>query len=104
MHATVARGWKQEDLQDTFDHAFDTDNPAQRWTDAAYPNWGSFDTEVLFPTTEIDFDGSRWRAPHDSDVFLKTLYGDYMQLPPEEERYTHAPVILDLGDGIDLMK
>lgn len=27
-----------------------------------------------------------------------------VQLPPEEERYTHAPVILDLGDGIDLMK
>ena len=104
VHATVARGWKQEDLQNTFDHAFDTNNPAQRWTDAAYPNWGSFDTEVLFPTTDIDFDGLTLRAPHDSDGFLKTLYGDYMQLPPEEERYTHAPVILDLGDGIDVMK
>ncbi|MEI3377538.1 MAG: LicD family protein [Coriobacteriales bacterium] len=104
VHATIARTWKQEDLQKAFDHAFDTDNPAQLWTDAAYPHWGSFETDVLFPTVDIDFDGLKLRAPHDCESYLTTLYGDYMQLPPENERYTHAPVILDLGDGIDVME
>ena len=40
-------------------------------------------------TTEVEFEGYRFKAPSDYDAVLKRLYGDYMQLPPENERITH---------------
>lgn len=103
VHGTIARAWKQRDLQDEFDHAFDTDNPAQLWADAAYTAYGPFETDVLFPTADIEFDGLVVRAPHDPDAYLRLEYGDYMKLPPESQRYTHAPIILDFGDGENVM-
>lgn len=104
VHSTVARAWKQASLQSEMDHAFDTDNPGKRWTSAVYTNYGTFDSDVLFPTKDITFDGLTLRAPHNPDAFLRTEYGDYMQLPPEEERYTHAPLILDFGDGVNVVE
>ena len=104
LHSTIARTWKMENLQARMDHAFDTDNPSKRWTSAVYTNYGVFDENIIFPTKDITFDGLTLRAPHDPDAFLKIEYGDYMQLPPEEKRYTHAPTILDFGDGVNVMK
>jgi len=40
--------------------------------------------------------------PHDADAFLSELYGDYMHLPPESERYENPPIILDFGDGEEI--
>lgn len=40
-------------------------------------------------TTEVDFEGYRFKAPSDYDAVLRRLYGDYMKLPPENERITH---------------
>lgn len=39
--------------------------------------------------SEYDFENERFLAPRDYDAFLSALYGDYMQLPPEEKRHTH---------------
>ena len=39
--------------------------------------------------SEYDFENEKFLAPRDYDAFLSTLYGDYMQLPPEEKRHTH---------------
>ena len=35
---------------------------------------------------EIDFEGFRLPIPHGYKNILKTIYGDYMQLPPKENR------------------
>lgn len=40
----------------------------------------------IFPLTEIDFENHRFFAPSDSDAYLRDIYGDYLQLPPEEKR------------------
>lgn len=104
VHNTIARTWDLAELQAEMNHAFDTDNPSEQWTSAAYTNYGTFDDDIIFPTQDIRFEDLTLRAPHDPDAFLKTEYGDYMQLPPEEERYTHAPLILDFGDGVDVMR
>lgn len=40
------------------------------------------------------FEGIEVSIPENSDAILRSLYGDYMQLPPENERATHNVTIL----------
>lgn len=47
------------------------------------------DTSVFEQTTYHEFEGLQFRIPIGYDVWLKSLYGDYMQLPPEEKRVPH---------------
>ena len=44
----------------------------------------------IFPVRDIDFEGHTFLAPADPDAFLKVIFGDYMQIPPEEKRATHT--------------
>ena len=44
----------------------------------------------------ITFNGKEYYAYRDWDTFLSIRYGDYMQLPPEEERvWKHHPLMID---------
>lgn len=52
----------------------------------------------IFPLTEIMFEGHLFYAPHDPDAYLTTLYGDYMQIPPEDKRETHLAKITFLDE------
>lgn len=38
---------------------------------------------------EIDFEGVKFKAPIKVDEYLTQIYGDYMQLPPENQRVSH---------------
>lgn len=44
----------------------------------------------LFPLQRIEFEGGKFLAPHNPDAILTELYGDYMKLPPIEDRYVHS--------------
>ena len=44
----------------------------------------------IFPTSKIEFEGELFRAPADPDAYLRNIYGNYMQLPPEDKRKGHA--------------
>jgi len=48
-----------------------------------------FTDEILFTPDEFEFENCRYCGPKNYDVYLKTIYGDYMKLPPEEKRTTH---------------
>ena len=74
------------------------------WTDVFYADWGTYPTEVLFPTAMLAFGDGEVPAPHDPDAFLTTLYGDYMQVPPESERCMKPPLVLDFGDGVNVIE
>lgn len=75
-----------------------------RWVCMSYASWGSFETNELFPPTTLPFEDMLIPVPHDVHCFLKTYYDDYMIPPPASERYTHYPVILDFGDGVNVME
>lgn len=47
------------------------------------------DKSVFDSFTYAEFEGKQYRIPQGYDEWLKAFYGDYLQLPPEEERVTH---------------
>ena len=50
-----------------------------------------FEKKVYQETVQLLFEGDFFSAPKDYDLVLRTQYGDYMQLPPEEQRVlTHG--------------
>ncbi len=51
----------------------------------------------FFPTIKHEFEGVMVNIPNNSDSILTQIYGDYMQLPPENKRYNHAPENIDFG-------
>ena len=46
---------------------------------------------------KIQFEDIKVNAPKNCHTILKQIYGDYMQLPPEEDRYNHITENLDFG-------
>lgn len=49
-------------------------------------------------TTEVEFEGKKFMAMKGYDEYLKIPFGNYMELPPEEERVPHHEIVeLKLG-------
>ena len=47
------------------------------------------DKSIYFPIKQISFEGVMFNAPNNVNLYLSTIYGDYMTLPPEEKRVNH---------------
>ena len=45
--------------------------------------------DVFFPPKEAEFEGLKVYIPNNVDKYLRQLYGDYMKLPPVEQRERH---------------
>jgi len=43
--------------------------------------------------TNLVFEDTFFRCPLDTDVYLSSIYGDYMQLPPEDQRENRHQII-----------
>ena len=50
------------------------------------------------PSPKVKFEDILVNIPKESDDMLTRLYGDYMELPPEEERLNHALDTIDFGN------
>lgn len=57
------------------------------------PTYNNYSSQDVFPTRRIPFEGFMARVPNNPDAVLKALYGDYMQIPPEEKRMVHSTKI-----------
>lgn len=57
-------------------------------------NWGDYDKEIMKKTdfdkpTYVTFEGHKFKTMSCWDQYLTDLYGDYMQLPPVDQRENH---------------
>lgn len=50
--------------------------------------------------SNVTFNGEHFRAPADPDAVLRPEYGDYMQLPPPEQRASHHRYVLSMPDEL----
>ncbi|MBQ9265046.1 MAG: LicD family protein [Clostridia bacterium] len=68
-------------------------------TECVYPQGNSksgkfyLDKECFSNLCEVKFENEMFPILNDYDIFLKTLYGDYMSLPPEEHRYNRHNIV-----------
>lgn len=54
------------------------------------PDKPGFPVEDFDNLVDMEFEGHTFKACPHWDAYLKGLYGDYMQLPPEDRRVTHG--------------
>jgi lipopolysaccharide cholinephosphotransferase len=59
------------------------------------PNFNKYQLHKkdFIPVKPIIFENHSFPAPANTDAYLKELYGNYMQIPPEEKRRIHAAKI-----------
>lgn len=59
--------------------------------------------DSVFPLKPILFEGKEFPAPQDPDSYLKDLYKNYMEIPPEDKRKIHAiyvhPELINHGNN-----
>lgn len=48
----------------------------------------------MIQTVQLDFEGHKWNVARDYNDYLTKLYGNYMEIPPEDKREHH--VLLEL--------
>lgn len=75
------------------------DNEARKYAFGSVPKAGVIanpygpcemvDKSVFSSDIYQEFEGLRYRIPVGYDAWLRSIYGDYMQLPPEKDRVTH---------------
>ena len=66
-----------------------------------------FDRKMFDETISMPFEGFLFPVPKDYDTVLSTMYGDYMVLPPIEERCQHHGILeLEFGayEDIEVIK
>lgn len=75
---------------DTFSKRYSFSN--SEFVGVAFGFYGERETymkAVFSETVDIEFEGMTFCAPKEMGQYLKTLYGNYMELPPMEKRVTH---------------
>lgn len=56
---------------------------------ATNPSLMKLDKKIFENYVEVDFEGKKFRSVADYNTFLIELFGDYMELPPEDKRVPH---------------
>ena len=94
----------------------------QKWAEKKATRWNNDDTRPLFGfqtiidmkhqynadvfdgLIKLEFEGKEYFAFKDYKQILKDEFGDYMQLPPEEERvWKHHPILVDFDRNYEAL-
>ena len=61
-----------------------------------------YPAEWFLTTTKHPFEDIEINIPAGADAYLRQVFGDYLQLPPEEKRNPHHHTVkLDLENGYE---
>lgn len=95
----AARIFSQEYCVKKIDHYMSMYNgtETQRYGALNSPNYDNIYLH-LFPLQKIQFENMEVSIPGDWKTHLYMRYGDYSQMPPEDQRCGHVPYILDFGE------
>ncbi|SPT53309.1 LPS biosynthesis protein [Actinomyces bovis] len=77
--------------------------PTGRFTDFSMrdpENW-AVDLEEIQPPLDMPFENITVQVAPAYDAMMRRTYGDYMELPPLEQRRNHKPVEVQLGPYLD---
>ena len=92
---------KMEVIQRKWDDAAQMYNGTTSPIFADYSEWDQSRWSVLenelFDSIDVPFESIIVKLPRNYDAMLTRLYGDYMTLPPVEQRKNHRPYLLDFG-------
>ena len=58
--------------------------------------------DLLTDTIDVDFEYMTIKIPKNYDEYLKILYGDWHQLPPEDKRVSHAQYYVNLEERLTI--
>lgn len=89
-----------------------TKKQIEKWNDRSDLPWFSpvtiqycnrpYPPALFEQMTEMTFEGKQYLATKDYDTVMRIEYGDYMTLPPEQERvWLHKPVVLDFEHDLE---
>lgn len=67
-------------------------------SDLTVENQIVFKKTDFYPPKKVKFEDIEVNIPNNYDDILKIVYGDYMKIPPEEERINHILYNIDFGD------
>lgn len=82
--------WRDKYEQSASRYNFD-DSKYCGFMETVNNKWGVFPVAWFEEFENINFEGIQVRTIKAKEEFLSTRYGEYMQLPPEEEQITHHP-------------
>ena len=57
-----------------------------------------YDPNDFLPAQKAEFEDIKINVPKNYDKILTKLYGNYMQLPPEDKRFNPAHYEIDFGE------
>lgn len=91
----------QEDLARSYDNlATSVLDSTLMVEQSALPKPYYFPGKIFTEFADYSFEGETFRGLKDYDTYLKVLYNDYMQLPPEDQRENrHQIVQIDFGEA-----
>lgn len=63
-----------------------------------YGYYGEMTKSITFKNyIELPFEDTKFKATKEYDLYLSTIFGNYMELPPVEKRRSHGLVYVDFG-------
>lgn len=101
VHRFLQAFYSREQIQERFNASLRfSGKPSGEVTTLVYTGYGEMPRSIILPVKRMPFEGVMLCCPGDIASYLTLGYGaDWTELPPVEQRKTHAPVALDFGDG-----
>ncbi len=74
-------------------HPYETSNQVGIITEGLYKSREAMPREEFQQMVDVEFEGHTFKCCSCWDYYLHNLFGDYMELPPEDKRKTHDMVV-----------